>query len=508
MSDYFGINVLSPIYVNNVVSGVIIADYNLEDVVFLDNIKSLIGSEITIFEKDLRINTTIIQDGKRLIGTKLDSKIANTVVNNKENYIGKADILGIPYITVYKPILSYDGNVNGILFTGSDYTFVENSILKAISLITIISILSITASIFILINYFKKRLKGPLDKVVAAATSIETGEIDENIINQLNDITTNDEIGSLARSMEGAVKSVTLLTNHINEYKTAVISNDLTYTADSSAHRGIYLSIITIVDNLFSELRNILFEISQAAEQIDAGSEHVSSAAQMLAQGATEQASSTEEMAATISDVSEQTKSNTLTSHEASNLSQEAENEVLKSSQYMNNMMNSMEEISSTSKEIEKIIKAIDDIAFQTNILALNAAVEAARAGVAGKGFAVVADEVRNLASKSADAAKSTTKLIESSAAAVQKGYQFARETEISLNNVVDKTNKTNLLINEIAVASQKQSDNIYQISIGIDQISSVVQANSATAEEIAASSEELTGQSQSLKAMVDKYKL
>lgn len=507
VSEYFSIIAVSPIYDNTKVTGLVLADYNIENTAFVDNIKSFINSEITIFENDVRINTTIVQGGERLTGTKLNPNIVEKVINNKQEYIGKADILGKAYITAYKPILSFDGKVIGVLFAGNNYSVVEKQIVLEIILIIIICILLIAAGTFILRKYFRKRVKNPLDSVVAAAEAIETGEINEDIINRLNQITENDEIGSLARSMEGAVKSFNLLSENISGYKNAIINHDLTYTSASSSQSGIYSTIANIVDTLFSELRNILIEISQASEGIDAGAEHVSSAAQILAQGATEQASSTEEMAATISDISNQVKAEALNAADASRLSDGTEKEVLKSSQYMSDMMKAMEEINHASKEIEKIIKTIDDIAFQTNILALNAAVETARAGLAGKGFSVVADEVRNLAAKSAEAAKGTTLLIESSAAAVQKGYQIARDTESSLNSVVDITNKTNSLISEIAEASLKQSDSIYQVNIGVEQISGVVQANSATAEEIAASSEELSGQANSLREMVGKYK-
>lgn len=507
-SEYFAIIAVSPIYDNNKVTGLVLADYNIESTEFVDNIKSFINSEITIFENDVRVNTTITQDGERLTGTKLDSDIAESVITNKQEYTGKADVLGKPYITSYRPILSFDGKVVGVLFAGNDYSVVEKQIFYEIILIIIICVLSIAASIFILQKYFRRKVKKPLDSVVAAAEAIETGEINEDIINSLNQITENDEIGSLARSMEGAVKSFSLLSENISGYKNAIINHDLTYTSDSSGQSGIYLTIAGIVDTLFSELRNILIEMNHASEGIDAGAEHVSSAAQILAQGATEQASSTEEIAATISDISGQVKTEALNAADASRLSDETGKEVLKSSQYMNDMMKAMEEISHASKEIEKIIKTIDDIAFQTNILALNAAVEAARAGLAGKGFSVVADEVRNLASKSAEAAKGTTLLIESAVSAVQKGYQIAIDTESSLKSAVDITDKTNTLINEIAEASLKQSDSIYQVNIGVEQISGVVQANSATAEEIAASSEELSGQANSLRELVGIYKL
>lgn len=178
------------------------------------------------------------------------------------------------------------------------------------------------------------------------------------------------------------------------------------------------------------------------------------------------------------------------------------------SNKKMQDMIGTMLDISTSSSQIGKIIKTIEDIAFQTNILALNAAVEAARAGAAGKGFAVVADEVRNLASKSAEASKNTSVLIESSLKAVENGTRIADDTAKSLLSAVSGARTVTEYIDRISQASTEQSQSIVHVTLGIDQISSVVQTNSATAEESAAASEELSGQAQMLKDFVSRFRL
>jgi methyl-accepting chemotaxis protein len=80
--------------------------------------------------------------------------------------------------------------------------------------------------------------------------------------------------------------------------------------------------------------------------------------------------------------------------------------------------------------------------------------------------------------------------------------------TAKSLQNIIDTTNQTIVLVYEIAKASEEQSSAIAQVTLGVEQISEVVQTNSATSEESAAASEELSGQAQMLKSLIENFKL
>ena len=98
--------------------------------------------------------------------------------------------------------------------------------------------------------------------------------------------------------------------------------------------------------------------------------------------------------------------------------------------------------------------------------------------------------------------------LIENSMNAVENGKRIADETANSLEKVMTGIQEATGMMDSIARASREQAEAVNQITLGIDQISSVVQTNSATAEESAAASEELSGQAQLLKELVKKFKL
>ena len=118
-----------------------------------------------------------------------------------------------------------------------------------------------------------------------------------------------------------------------------------------------------------------------------------------------------------------------------------------------------------------------------------------------------MADEVRNLASKSADASKSTAALIENSLSAVQRGREITDKTAESLTRVIADINKVAESITHIAQEAMTQANSVGQISIGVDQISGVVQTTSATSQEGAASSEELSSQAQVLKHLMSQFR-
>jgi methyl-accepting chemotaxis protein len=245
--------------------------------------------------------------------------------------------------------------------------------------------------------------------------------------------------------------------------------------------------------------------ITESAKQVASASDQVSATSQNLADGSTQQATSIQETSASLEEMSATMHRNAENTAQVDALIRQSSQGVNQANASMAELTGSMEQISAASQEISKIIKTIDEIAFQTNLLALNAAVEAARAGAAGAGFAVVADEVRNLAMRSAEAARSTADLIESTVKKVTEGSEMVVKTNSAFSQVADSVLKATDLVGEIAATSREQAIGVEQVSTAVASMDKVVQQAAASAEESALLSDEMSTQADTLKEVVER---
>jgi methyl-accepting chemotaxis protein len=414
--------------------------------------------------------------------------------------VGTYSIDGVNKITGYAPVGSTDGWSIATYAPTSDFmqsTFTAIAITVALIIIAIILILVIST---IITGRISKPIKDCANRLVTLSQGDLTSPVPV--------VTSKDETSILANSTKEIVDALKDIIDEESRTLEAMAEGDFDIDINESVYRGDFRTVGQSMHDINIKLSNTLNEINTAADQVSSGSDQVALGAQSLSQGATEQASSVEELAATVNEITAEIEKNANFAEDANKLAIDAGNSLELTKEMMKELVTAMDDINKSSDEIGRIIKTIEDIAFQTNILALNAAVEAARAGSAGKGFAVVADEVRNLAAKSAEAAKSTSFLIEKSVKAVENGTRIVNETAESIEKTADSAERAVSSIGEISNGSKHQADAAKQVSIGIDQISSVIQTNSATAQESAAASEELSGQAEMLKSLVGGFKL
>ena len=378
------------------------------------------------------------------------------------------------------------------------------AVIVALAMLAAVFILGL---IFVLVSVgrISRRIVSPLVELNETAMQLAEGNLDVTL-----NVTSEDEVGDLGRSIEKTVNRLKEYINYIDEISEvlAQMANGKLAIQLKYAYVGEFQKVKEALIHISDSMTDVMKNITETANQVSVGSDDLARAAQSLAEGSESQAAAVEELLATATTVAEQVEENRNDSEKSAIHTREVTKMMEASQHQMEQMREAMNMIQEASQKVVGIIKTIEDIAEQTNLLSLNASIEAARAGEAGRGFAVVAGEIGNLANESARAVNTTRELIGVSLDEIEKGNALALEVVESLNQAVAKVEDVNEMIQKSADSAQIQMMSVSQIRDGVEEISQSVQDNSALAEETSATSEELAAQAVTLNELVQMFEI
>jgi signal transduction histidine kinase/CheY-like chemotaxis protein/HPt (histidine-containing phosphotransfer) domain-containing protein/HAMP domain-containing protein len=167
----------------------------------IDSFKNVIGCEASFFAGDECVATTLLDnDGKRAVGTKVDSEIAQQVLAGTP-YIGHIESFGRPLYGQYEPIKDPNEKVVGMIFFGhylEDAQKVTEAFVRGGLIITLFMLVVSIVIILIIVS----RIATPIQTMTKAASALAVGDTELDI-----HVNTKDEMKTLADAFNSIVNN-------------------------------------------------------------------------------------------------------------------------------------------------------------------------------------------------------------------------------------------------------------------------------------------------------------
>lgn len=370
-----------------------------------------------------------------------------------------------------------------------------------VEVLFLLSFLYVIRQIIVSNKFSRNELLLPITKVSDQMVEMSAGHFHTVFDMQEDDSEVGKMVAAIQFMKDNLVKIITEITDVLGQMGDGNYDIDL-----KQNYVGEFIAIKESFYKISQEIRHTLQGLREMSNQIQSGSLQLSDAATNLAEASTAQATTVSNLTVLTENLYADMNKNSDEARECVAIASKAGETLLTGNQKMEELKGAIREISQCSEQIKDIINVIEDIASQTNLLSLNAAIEAARAGEAGKGFAVVAEQVKKLAEESAKSAGETTKLIEATAATVEKGIAIADKTAENMAEVMEGAQTATKKMSHISELLEQNVQYMKQIDADLSEIQEVVDNNAATSQETAAISEEQTDQVELMTGLMDKF--
>lgn len=312
-----------------------------------------------------------------------------------------------------------------------------------------------------------------------------------------------------------------------------VAKGDLTARAEMTSGQ------ITIVSDFFNtiieNLRQIVIQVKQAAQQVNVSLRENSDAIRQLADKALQQ---TQEMTHTLDSVEQMNLSiqeAANNAHQATEVARTSANTAFVAGQAMERSVSSilnlretvgetaekMRRFSESSQEISKVVTLIKQIALQTNLLSINANIEASRAGEQSQGFVIVAEEVGRLAAQSAQASqeiehivqniqsetKEVVQAIELGTTQVVEGAHLVKDVKQSIKQIVEVSRQIDELVQSISQTTVSQAQTSQTVAFLMKEIAKASVRTADSSRVVSTSLQQTVEVAQQLQASVSVFK-
>ena len=388
-------------------------------------------------------------------------------------------------------------------------------------IITLVSIILAVIVAYIITNSITQ----PLNTTVDLAEHIAVGDMDLNIPS----LDRQDELGKLSQAffrMTQFLKEMAKKANMISE-------GDLRVEVKPQSEKDMLgNAFLLMVENLRKQNQEIIEAVNvltSMVTQISTTSSQLTASSTETVTAITETTTTMEEVKQTAQVANERAKAISESSAKTVQVARDGEKAVDETSSGMTLIREQMEfiaesimKLSEQSQAIGEIMNSINDLAEQSNLLAVNASIEAAKAGEEGKGFSVVAEEVKSLAEQSkqatqqvreilADVQKATSTAVmatEEGSKAVESGMKQATDAGGAIKALAEVINEAAQATTQIGASVQQQFAGIDQVTEAVRNISTASNQNLESTKQLEEASEKLDELGNSLKKLVEQYKL